>query len=99
MVPGGSAWAITKDLVERADRLGGLRAIIDMIRAGREHDDFSPCWSRAKEDFDRKLFRKRSRTCISFVELHDTTAVYGPEAEAVDSMVWKNMFAIAVSAE
>jgi len=88
------AWDVTKKLVERADAAGRLRAIIEAIRSGRERDDFSPCWSRAKEDFERKLYRKRSRTRVSFVELHDTTVVHGPEAEIIDTMLWKNLFAL-----
>lgn len=89
------AWQVTQDLVERADRVGRLRGIIDAIRSGREHDDFSPIWSRAKEDFERKLYRKRSKARVSFVELHDTAVVHGPDAELVDSMLWSNMFALA----
>lgn len=89
-----AAWEVTQDLVEEADAAGNLRAIIDVIRSGREHDDFSAHWSPAKEDFERKLYRKRSRVRVSFVELHDTTAVHGPDAQVVDSLLWKSLLAL-----
>ncbi len=75
------AWEVTRRMVELADEHGKLRGIIDAVRSHRVQDDFSSKWSLAKEDFERKLFRKRARTRVSFVELDDTIPVYGPDSE------------------
>jgi hypothetical protein len=88
------AWETSQQLVELADARGRLRGIIDTIRSAREHDDFSPVWSNAKEDFERRLYRKRSRVRVTFVELDDTPLVHGPEAEQVDTLLWKNLMAM-----
>jgi hypothetical protein len=64
----------TYDLIERADQGGRLRALIDAIRSNRVEEDFSARWSWAREDFERKLHRKRSRWRVHFVELKESTA-------------------------
>lgn len=88
------AWEATRQLIDTADRHGNLRAIVDTIRSHRVVDDFSPRWSFAKEDFERKLYRKRARVKVTFVELRDTIAVHGPEAEVDEHLLWQDFFAI-----
>jgi hypothetical protein len=46
--------------VDAADADGRLRGILDAVRSNRVEDDFSGHWSHAHEDFERKLYRKRS---------------------------------------
>lgn len=75
------------ETVEAADRTGQLRAIIDAVRSHRVVDDFSDRWSFAREDFERKLYSKRSRVGVRFVELTDTIPVQGPESEIVGNSV------------
>lgn len=92
---GGTLWAgeeeaaeITRRTVEAADTDGRLRGILDAVRSNRVEDDFSPHWTRAREDFERKLYSKRSKVKVSFVELPDTIPVQGPETEIVDRTVY-----------
>lgn len=73
--------------VEAADADGRLRGILDAVRSNRIEDDFSDRWSFAKEDFERKLHRKRSNMKVTFVELTDTIAVQGPETEVIGNTV------------
>jgi hypothetical protein len=80
-----SAWDVTKDLVERADSVGRLRAIVDAIRSGLLPVLEGGLRAQAVPEAVR----------VSFVELHDAAPVRGPDAEIVDSMLWKNMFAVA----
>src|SRR5205823_8829423 len=47
----------------------------------RVADDFSDRWSVAKADFEHRLFQKRNRVTVSFVELDDTIPMHGPQAE------------------
>ena len=82
------------NLVAAADARGQLRTIIDLIRSNRVVDDFSPRWSRAKEDFERKLYRKRSKIRVSFVELDETLAVHSPRSEYTDNLLWQDFFAM-----
>nr|WP_240163722.1 sigma-70 family RNA polymerase sigma factor [Mycolicibacterium sphagni] len=72
--------------IEAADRTGRLRDILDAVRCHRVHDDFSDRWSYAKEDFERTLNHKRSKVTVTFVELDDTTPVYGPETEVIGQL-------------
>lgn len=88
------AWAVAQDLVELADRGGRLRNLFDAIQSARVEDDFSPRWSRAKEDFERKLYRKRSRHRVSFVELPDTIPVLGPDSEVDANRAWDTLFSV-----
>lgn len=97
----GDIWAgevqaseIITDVVQRADASGRLRAIIDAVRSNRLHDDFSDLWSREKEDFERRLYRKRSRVSVKFVELSDTIPVQGPETEVIGSIVHADFLAL-----
>lgn len=98
---GGALWLgeeeaaeATRELVEVADREGRLRAIIDAVRSNRVEDDFSPRWSFAKEDFERKLYRKRSKTKVTFVELDETIPFHGPDSEVDENLLWEDFFAI-----
>lgn len=92
---GGDVWRGEQEAAElvdwtvaQADADGRLRAILDAVRAHRVEEDFSPHWTYAKEDFERKLYRKRSKVQVKFVELTDTIPVQGPETEIVDRMVF-----------
>jgi hypothetical protein len=85
---------VLADVVKRADRNGQLSSIIDAIRANRVADDFSRCWSYAKEDFERKLYRKRTKTRISFVEIDDTPAVHSPRSEYTETLLWQDFSAL-----
>ena len=76
---GGELWTgeddaaqFVRGTVDAADRNGQLRAILDAVRSHRVEDDFSHHWTYAREDFERKLYRKRSKIKVRFVELTDT---------------------------
>jgi hypothetical protein len=88
------AWEATKDMVEIADRHGHLRGILDAIRSNRVEEDFSPRWSYEREDFERKLYRKRNKIKVQFVELNDTIPVHGPETDVEENLLWQSLFAI-----
>jgi hypothetical protein len=94
---GGALWVgeeeagdVTDLLVEAADRRGQLRQLIDAVRSNRVADDFSPIWSYAREDFERKLYSKRSKVRVSFVELTDTLPVHSARSEYTDSLLWQD---------
>ena len=77
-----------------ADADGRLRGILDAVRSHRCEDDFSPQWSGAREDFERKLYNKRAKVKVRFVELTDTIPVHGPETEVLDRMVFGDFLAL-----
>jgi len=83
------AWTI-----DEADADGRLRGILDAVRSHRIEDDFSPWWSYAKEDFERKLYRKRNKVQVHFVELTDTIPVQSPETEVEDAIVYADFLAL-----
>jgi len=98
---GGTIWQgkdeakeATREMIEYADSNGQLRSIIDAIKSNRIEDDFSERWSYAKEDFERKLYRKRSKYKVTFVELKDTIPVQGPETEIHGNLFWEDFFAL-----
>ena len=98
---GGDLWrgedeapAFVTLTVQQADTTGRLRAIIDAVRSNRVADDFSARWSYAREDFERKLYRKRNKITVKFVELPDTIPVQGPETEVQDRMVFADFMAL-----
>jgi hypothetical protein len=98
---GGELWTgeeaaaeFVRDTVEAADHTGRLRAILDAVRSHRVEDDFSNHWTYAREDFERKLYRKRSKVKVRFVELTDTIPVQGPETEIVDRLVFNDFLAL-----
>jgi hypothetical protein len=80
--------------VERADADGQLRGILDAVRSNRVEDDFSEHWSFAREDFERKLYHKRSKIKVRFVELTDTIPVQGPETEVEANLVFADFLAL-----
>lgn len=98
---GGNLWCGESDaqealgeLIDAADAHGRLRAIIDAIRSNRVEDDFSSRWSYAKEDFERKLYRKRAKVSVSFVEINDTVPVHGPESEVIGNLLWEDFLGL-----
>lgn len=88
------AWDATKEIVKIGDRDGKLSEIIDAVRSNRVEEDFSELWSFAREDFERKLYKKRSKVKVSFVELKDTIPVHGPYSELHENLVWEDFIAI-----
>lgn len=83
-----------KWVVEEADSTGKLRAILDAVRSNRVEDDFSDRWSYAREDFERKLYRKRDKVRVRFVELTDTIPVQGPDTEVENAIVFADFLAL-----
>lgn len=88
------AWEVANDVIDIADRKGNLRAIIDAIKSNRVQEDFSERWSYEREDFERKLYKKRSKFKVKFVELTDTIPVQGPETEVENNLFWENFIAL-----
>jgi len=98
---GGDIWTGEADAgefvrrtVEAADGTGRLRDILDAVRSHRVEDDFSSHWTYAREDFERKLYRKRDKVKVRFVELTDTIPVQGPETEVIDRIVFGDFLAL-----
>ena len=98
---GGTLWMgeeeaslVTQEVIEVADQSGQLRGIVDAIRSNRVADDFSSRWSYAKEDFERKLYSKRSKVKVSFVELKNTLPVHGPRSEYTEDLLWQDFTAL-----
>lgn len=85
---------VVRATVEHADAGGRLRGILEAVRAHRVQDDFSDHWSFAREDFERKLYSKRSKVTVRFVELTDTVPVQGPETEVLDGLVYGDFLAL-----
>lgn len=88
------ALEVVDDLIERADSRGRVRAMIDAVRSHRVQDDFSARWSFAREDFERKLFRKRDKVKVSFVEFDDSIPFYDENAELHGNVLWRDLMAI-----
>lgn len=57
-------------------------------------NDFSSQWSNARGDFERKLYRKRNKVQVRFVELTDTVPIQGPESEVLGSLVTSDFLAL-----
>jgi hypothetical protein len=98
---GGDLWCgeaeaaeVVQLTVEHADATGRLRGILEAVRANRVEDDFSDHWSYAREDFERKLYHKRAKIKVRFVELTDTIPVQGPETEVEDDLVFADFLAL-----
>jgi hypothetical protein len=98
---GGELWRgeaeaaeVVRRTVEAADSDGRLRGILDAVRTHRVEDDFSEHWSYAREDFERKLYRKRAKISVRFVELTDTIPVQGPETEVEGNLVLGDFLAL-----
>lgn len=92
----GEDWAaeVVGQVVEAADSHGRLRAILDAVRSHRVEDDFSDRWSYAREDFERKLYHKRNKVRVRFVELTDTISVQSPETEVEGNLVVGDFLAL-----
>lgn len=88
------AWHFTKRLVKHADSNGQLRGIIDAVRTNRIQDDFSEKWSYAKEDFERKLYSKRSKVKVNFVELNECVAIHSQTSELDNNYLWDDLLSI-----
>ncbi len=98
---GGSIWCgeeeareATQELIEVADKDGQLRGILDAVRSNRVEDDFSSLWSYAKEDFERKLYHKRSKVRVSFVQLDEAKPVHAPTSELHENLLWEDFIAL-----
>jgi hypothetical protein len=98
---GGDIWAgeaeaaeVVAATVEAADERGQLRAILDAVRSHRVEDDFSSRWSYAREDFERKLYRKRAKVQVRFVELTDTIPVQGRGSEIDNDLITNDFLAL-----
>jgi hypothetical protein len=98
---GGSLWLgaaeamnAAQEMIEAADEHGNLRSIIDAVRSHRIQDDFSSRWSFEREDFERRLYSKRSKNRVTFVQLDDTIPVHGPESEIHENLLWEDFFAL-----
>lgn len=98
---GGPIWTgeddaaeIVAETVEAADETGRLRDIFDAVRSHRVADDFSAQWSHAREDFERKLYRKRNKVQVRFVELTETIPIQGPESEILGKLVTSEFLAL-----
>jgi DNA-directed RNA polymerase specialized sigma24 family protein len=92
----GEDWAaeVVEEVVEAADTHGRLRAILDAVRSNRVEDDFSDRWSYARADFERKLYHKRNKVQVRFVELTDTIPVQSPETEVEGNLVVGDFLAL-----
>lgn len=88
------AWDATREMIEMADSGGRLRGLLDAVRSNRVEEDFSPLWSHAREDFERKLYHKRAKVKVRFVELSDTIPVHGPESEVHENLLWEEFLAL-----
>lgn len=88
------AWTVAKEIIETADAKGNLRGIIHAIKSNRVEEDFSDRWSFEREDFERKLYNKRAKIKVKFVELTDTIPVQGPESEIHDNILWEDFLAL-----
>jgi hypothetical protein len=98
---GGDVWTgeeeaswIVDRTIEAADRHGHLRDILDAVRSHRVEEDFSDYWTAAREDFERKLYHKRLKVKVRFVEMTDSIPVQGPETEVVDRLVFGDFLAL-----
>lgn len=88
------AFEATEELVQIADSDYQLRSLVDTIKCNRVEEDFSDRWSYAREDFERKLYRKRSRIRVKFVELKEADGIVGPESEISEKLLWQDFFAL-----
>jgi len=98
---GGPIWMGEEEAAEKvaetidaADSTGRLRGILEAVRQHRAEDDFSAQWSNAREDFERKLYRKRNKIQVRFVELTDTIPIQGPQSEVLGNLVTSDFLAL-----
>src|SRR5262249_43506448 len=57
------------------------------------HDDFSSIWSYEREDFERKLHRRRLKVKVVFVEMPETVPVYAEDTETHERILWGDFMA------
>jgi hypothetical protein len=86
-------WAIA-ETVEAAKSVSRLQEILDAIRSNRVEDDFSQRWSHAREDFERRLYGKRRKFKLAFVELDDVTPIVSPESDIIDRIVLSDFMSV-----
>jgi hypothetical protein len=98
---GGTIWEgeeeaaeVVAAVVDAADQTGGLRSVIDAVRSNRVEDDFSDRWSYEREDFERRLYGKRRKVRVRFVELTDSTPVQAPESDLFGNVVTSDFLAL-----
>lgn len=98
---GGHLWTgedearmATRRMIEIADKKGDLRSILDAVRSNRIKDDFSERWSYEREDFERKLYSKRNKIKVAFVELDETIPVHSCSAEVHENLLWQDFLAL-----
>lgn len=98
---GGSVWEgkheaklATSRIVDRADKEGRLREILDLVQSNRIEDDFSSRWSYEKEDFERKIYSKRNKVKVIFVELRDTVPILNQDSEIHENLMWEDFMGI-----
>jgi DNA-directed RNA polymerase specialized sigma subunit len=68
--------------------------MVDAIRSNRVEDDFSQRWSHAREDFERRLYGKRRKFKLAFVELDDVTPIVSPESDIIDRIVLSDFMSV-----
>lgn len=98
---GGYLWsgkeeaeAITEQILLLANERSDLFNIIDRIKSDRVDDDF-PRWSKAKEDFERALYKKRSKKFkVTLVELKDDIAIHSPHSQLFEDELCEDFIAI-----
>jgi hypothetical protein len=88
------AWEAARELVNVADEHGALRGIIDAAKRHRLQDDFSSLWSYEREDFERKLHRKRSKTKVTFVEMPESVPVHSEDSEVHERILWGDFMSL-----
>jgi hypothetical protein len=81
------------ETVEAADQTGRLRGILGCGAVPPGCRRLLPAVAYAREDFERKLHRKRNKVSVRFVELTDTIPVQGPESKIVGSLVTNDFLA------
>ncbi|HLG54089.1 MAG TPA: hypothetical protein VI485_02085 [Vicinamibacterales bacterium] len=88
------AWGAAQELVAVADEHGALRALVEAVRTHRIQDDFSSVWSYEREDFERKLHRKRLKVKVVFVEMPDSVPVYSEDSEVHERLLWGDFMSL-----
>lgn len=83
-----------QELVDAADEHGRLRDIIDAVKSHRAQDDFSSVWSYEREDFERKMYRRRAKAKVTFVEMPNTVPVYSEDTEVHEHLLWGDFMAL-----
>jgi hypothetical protein len=86
-------WAIA-ETVEAAKSVSRLQEMLDAVRSNRVEDDFSQRWSHAREDFERRLYGKRRKFKLAFVELNDVTPIVSPESDIIDQIVLSDFMSV-----